>query len=71
MRHTQRDILDELWDNWEDLAGDIIALEAYFSWSGGRCWAEAAAIYLRRIKDYVHQHIEAISQLAEALTSET
>ncbi len=38
MRHTQRDILDELWDNWEDLAGDIIALEAYFSWSGGRCW---------------------------------
>ena len=50
-----------------DLAGDVLALEACLALGGDAYGREVWDIWLQRLADYIHQHLEEASQLSAAL----
>ena len=50
-----------------DLAGDVLALEACLALGGDAYGREVWDIWLQRLADYIHQHLEETSQLSAAL----
>ncbi len=52
-----------------DLAGDVLALEACLALGGDAYGQEVWDIWLQRLSDYIHQHLEEASQLSTALVS--
>ena len=52
-----------------DLAGDVLALEACLALGGEAYSREVWDIWLQRLADYIHQHLEEASQLSTALVS--
>ena len=50
-----------------DLAGDVLALEACLALGGEAYGREVWDIWLQRLADYIHQHLEEASQLSAVL----
>mgnify|MGYP001057378792 CR=1 FL=1 len=70
MTRKQAENFQELWSNLTDLAGDIIGIQNFLD-----CKADCiedfgtdiSGAYLRRLKDYIAQHIQEIQKLADIL----
>ena len=70
MTGQQREIINEVWRNLEELAGDIIAIQNFLECKTDcieNIGPEICAAYLRRISDYADQHIHELKQLKNLL----
>ena len=74
MTEKQVQIIEELPETLLDMTGEMLALESFVrsqSACEGRCGRDAAELWIRRIRDYLKQHITDADHLVEYFVEST